>query len=161
MIQDLDKTGIVNGKAKEGGKTKHALYSVLVYKGVKITEEIRTEITCVRICPQVKDIPSGTFQGCINLVEVQFCEGSLQAIGEGAFRDCTALQQVTIPPSVTKLGSSAFQDCSNLTEVNFNNRLEVIEEGTFRNCTALKSVTIPASVTKVRSSVFWAAATWQ
>ncbi|EJK60412.1 hypothetical protein THAOC_19241, partial [Thalassiosira oceanica] len=60
MIQDLDKTGIVNGKAKEGGKTKHALYSVLVYKGVKITEEIRTEITRVRIGPQVKDIPSGT-----------------------------------------------------------------------------------------------------
>ncbi|EJK74596.1 hypothetical protein THAOC_03716 [Thalassiosira oceanica] len=92
------------------------------YSGGEIPDELRSTITSIRVAPQVEDIPDGTFQGCINLAEVQFAQGgALQLIGDNAFKGCTALKQVSIPPSVTTLGSGAFEGCSNLTDVQFAN----------------------------------------
>ena len=87
-----------------GGKREHAVLrsdGIYLYEGGRVEEERRRDITSVRIGSHVKDIPDGTFEGCINLVEVHLNDG-LHFIGNRAFRDCKALQQVTIPPSVTK-----------------------------------------------------------
>ena len=93
---------------------------IYLYEGGRVEEERRRDITSVRIGSHVKDIPDGTFEGCINLVEVRFDEGALQSIGDYAFSGCKALQHVTIPPSVTKLGTCAFWGCINLTDIHFN-----------------------------------------
>ncbi|EJK46788.1 hypothetical protein THAOC_34527, partial [Thalassiosira oceanica] len=127
---------------------------VFLYDGGEVAEELKSEITRVRIGPRVKDIPSKAFLGCGSLVEVQFGEGVLQAIGDHAFRNCTALQQVTLPPSVTKLGHGAFRVCTSLTEAKLNHGLKVIGESAFLNCPALQRVTLPASVTKLGSYAF-------
>ena len=144
---------------------------VFLYEGGKIAEGRKSEITRVRIGPQVKCIPVGTFRGCSNLAEVHFNEGlevirdsafegcsnlaavqfdegaQLQVIGKGAFRNCQVLQSVTFPSTITKLGNSAFNGCSNLADVHFNEGLEVIGDSAFHNCTMLRSVAIPSSVT--------------
>jgi len=39
------------------------------------------------------------------------------AIGNNAFKDCTALTSVTIPAGVSSVGDQAFQNCSNLSEL--------------------------------------------
>ncbi|EJK50896.1 hypothetical protein THAOC_29991, partial [Thalassiosira oceanica] len=99
----------------------------LYEEGGKVAGKFLSEITRVRIGPQVKDIPSGTFAGCRNLAEVQFDEGTnLLTIGDNAFSGCLALRQVTIPTSVTKLDSYAFSDCGNLASVQFSEGLEII-----------------------------------
>ena len=41
----------------------------------------------------------------------------LAAIGEGAFRDCRSLWEVTIPAGVTEIRQEAFQWCANLRKV--------------------------------------------
>ncbi|EJK67223.1 hypothetical protein THAOC_11777 [Thalassiosira oceanica] len=120
----------------------------LYYKGGNVAEGMKSQITQVRIGPQVKHIPHDAFRDCINLAEVQFGEGSLEVIGDDAFRGCKALQEVVIPPSVTKLGDSAFRDCSNLAEVQFRKGLEIIEYSAFKGCKALQQVIHPSSVTK-------------
>ncbi|EJK74236.1 hypothetical protein THAOC_04097 [Thalassiosira oceanica] len=126
---------------------------VFLYKGGEIEWERRSKITRVRIGPQVKEIPHGTFGDCINLVDVQFDEG-LEIIRESAFTRCTALQQVAIPSSVTKLGKWAFKGCINLAEVKFNEGLEIIAGSAFYGCVTLQSVTIPPSVTSLGSWAF-------
>ena len=55
------------------------------------------------------------------------------AIGDYAFRYCTALTGITIPNTVTSIGDMAFGTCSGLT-----------------------SVSIPGSVTNIGENPFWA-----
>ncbi|EJK72811.1 hypothetical protein THAOC_05619 [Thalassiosira oceanica] len=164
-------------------KRKHdpQLDSVFLYEGGGIAWERQREITRVRICPQVTDIPRDAFKGCINLAEVQFDEGSLKVIGGSAFFGCKALQEVVIPPSlhegleiigeyvfhgcrllqevaiplsVTMLGNCAFSYCGNLASVQFHDGLEIIGKHAFDECTALRSVTVPSSVTKLGYKAF-------
>ena len=143
----------MNGNAR-GSKRKRVLQDVFLYEGGEVAEELRSEITCIRVGPRVKDIPRKAFQGCINLATVQFDEGVLHAIGDDAFRDCTALQQVTIPPNIVKFGHAAFQGCINLAKVQLNEGLKGIGHDVFRDCTALQQVTIPSSVILMGFSVF-------
>ena len=79
--------------------------------------------------------------------KVQLEEG-LDIIGHYAFKNCQALQEVTIPSSVTKLGCGAFGGCNDLAEVQFKEgSLQVVRAAAFCNCSSLQSVTIPSTVT--------------
>ena len=88
----------------------------LLYEGGKVPEALRSELTHVRVGPQVTEIPDDAFCGCGELVVVQLNEG-LQVIEGRAFGYCTALRSVTLPSTVSKLGALAFGHCSNLSEV--------------------------------------------
>ncbi|EJK76610.1 hypothetical protein THAOC_01617 [Thalassiosira oceanica] len=132
------------------------LDSVFFYEGGEVAAELKSQITRVRIGPQVKDIPRDAFRGCrINLAEVQFDEGSLEVIGVSAFHGCKALQEVAIPPSVTKLGGWAFCSCTNLAKVQLNEGLEIIEDNAFYGCGALQRVLLPPSVTHLIGCTFY------
>ena len=58
-------------------------------------------------------------------------DGSVTAIGERAFANCTGLEAITLPNCLTYIGSSAFA-----------------------NCTGLKSIVIPDSVTQIGNNAF-------
>ncbi|MGN0631586.1 MAG: leucine-rich repeat protein [Ruminococcus sp.] len=66
----------------------------------------------------VTDIYDGAFFQCTNLQEVIFPEG-LETIGAGAFDFCTSLAYARIPESVTNIMSTAFSDCDALESVTF------------------------------------------
>lgn len=66
----------------------------------------------------VTDIYDGAFFQCTNLQEVILPEG-LETIGAGAFDFCTSLSYVHIPESVTNIMSTAFADCNALESVTF------------------------------------------
>ena len=112
-----------------------------LYEGGKITEQLRSELTRVRVGEQVKEIPVGTFSRCPKLVEVKLNVG-LQTIGSGAFEHCTALKSVDIPSAVTQLGGKAFYGCTSLSKVLLNEGLQTIQNFTFAWCPALQIVTI-------------------
>ena len=52
---------------------------------------------------------------------------SAEEIAGGAFRDCTSLEVVVIPPSVRVIGARAFENCSQLRNVEIYEGLEMIE----------------------------------
>lgn len=66
----------------------------------------------------IKDIYDGAFFQCTNLQEVILPDG-LETIGAGAFDFCSNLSYAKIPESVTNIMSTAFADCDALESVTF------------------------------------------
>ena len=75
-------------------------------------------MTSITIPSSVTNIGEGAFRGCTLLKNVTFEEGSnLTSIGNDAFRDCTALKEIEIPNNVTSIGYSAFGGCISLESI--------------------------------------------
>ncbi len=77
------------------------------------------------------------------------------AIGNKAFRDCSALENIIIPNSVTSIGDHAFYNCTSLKSIIIPNGITKIDKWTFAACSKLTSVTIPASVTSIIGYTFY------
>jgi hypothetical protein len=80
--------------------------------------------------------------------------GTVTAIGDDAFYDCTSLTNATIGNSVTSIGDYAFYHCYRLASVTIPNSVTSIGEGAFEWCSSLASVTIGNSVTSIGSDAF-------
>jgi hypothetical protein len=46
-------------------------------------------------------------------------EDGLEVIGGEAFKECTSLERIFIPPTVKAIDDTAFNGCSNLKNVDF------------------------------------------
>ena len=110
-------------------------------------------------------------------IPTDFGRFPVTAIGDDAFRGCSALKKVTIPQSVTSIGDSAFAGCHNLDSVTINDaatsignraftecpltttlslgkKITTIGDDAFYYCRGLTSVTIPPSVTSIGKKAF-------
>ena len=80
-----------------------------------------------------------TFSGCTNLKTLEIPEG-VTAIPDHALRDCTDLEEVTLPESLETIGEYAFYGSAGLKMLQMQNNLTSAGSEAFRNCTGLKSV---------------------
>jgi GH24 family phage-related lysozyme (muramidase) len=64
------------------------------------------------------------FYGCTALTSVTFASG-LRGIGEGAFRNCSALASISIPGTVINIETLAFYGCTALTSVTFESGSDI------------------------------------
>lgn len=67
--------------------------------------------------------------------------GATPTLPELAFKDCTALQEVTLPDDVQVIGEYAFVRCTALTTVRLP-QVTRIDNSAFRECTSLKTLTL-------------------
>ena len=79
--------------------------------------------------------------------------GTTATLPDRAFKDCTALQEVTLPDGVQVIGEYAFVRCAALTTVNLP-QVTRIDEGVFRGCTSLKTLTLD-NVTAIGLDAFY------
>ncbi|NBI88928.1 leucine-rich repeat domain-containing protein, partial [Lachnospiraceae bacterium] len=49
----------------------------------------------------------------------------------GAFKNCSSLENITIPNTVTSIGSSAFADCNSLAHITIPNSVTNISDHAF------------------------------
>ncbi|MBR3966490.1 MAG: GH92 family glycosyl hydrolase [Clostridia bacterium] len=82
--------------------------------------------------PQVKIIGASSFEGCTALEEVIFAD--VTAIKSNAFKNCTALKNITIPATLTTIEANAFAGCTALTSVTL--KAESVSSG-FMTATSL------------------------
>ncbi len=64
----------------------------------------------------------------------------LKTIGEGAFKDCTKLERVTLPDEVEIISNEAFENCYNLKEISPFKSLTRIDNKAFDDCKSLKEL---------------------
>ncbi len=95
------------------------------------------------------------FEECTALTAVTFGENSnFKYIGNSCFRNCTALQEFSIPKLVERIGPYAFDGCKVLTSIVIPEKVTTIGFGTFMNCNALKKITLPSGLTSIGNLAF-------
>ena len=90
----------------------------------------------IMIPASVKKISGHVFNGCKQLENVEFAEGSkLETIYWNVF-ESTSLKKITIPASVTTIESKAFRRCEQLKSVTFapGSQLKKVGENAFVDC---------------------------
>ncbi|MBQ9951707.1 MAG: leucine-rich repeat protein [Clostridia bacterium] len=87
---------------------------------------------------------SYSFAGCSRL-ETLDCIG-VQTVGDHAFKDCTALVDPELPPSLRLISTSAFENCDSIVNMILPHGLEAIGASAFDGCGALDTLFIPDSV---------------
>ena len=131
-------------------------YSKSSFDIVSVSEIVVVENDGSRAAAEAVSVtPSKTYQFSktgIHTVYIKFVD--MTNIPNYAFRECTVLEEVSIPKSVITIGKQAFYGCSGLTEVTISNSVTSIGERTFYNCTDLISINIPESVTSIGNYAF-------
>ena len=99
----------------------------------------------------------GTFANNTQITTCDLTEvtgwGATPTLPEFAFKDCTALQEVTLPDGVQVIGEYAFIRCAALTTVNLS-QVTRIDESAFWGCTSLKTLTLD-NVTTIDHDAFY------
>lgn len=89
-------------------------------------------------------IPMDAFSGATNLKTVNLKGAKLVAIGENAFKGCTALKAITIPATVKTIYKDAFNGCTALTTVLFDGQMTnaslTLKEGVFSGCVKMNYI---------------------
>ena len=78
-------------------------------------------------------------------------------IGDYAFRECVALQNLALPAYVTEIGVGAFYGCVALNTLIFaeGSRLAQVKDYAFMNCIALQNVVFPTTLQSIGAAAFF------
>ena len=141
-------------------------------------DAVRVEIPAsVRGVPVV-EIAARAFDGCHLLKTVVFAapeeeSAGLQTIGDNAFMNCVALEELALPASVCNIGWGAFYCCKSLRAVSFPDgayiasyafsncsslqkipRIPYASEGIFSSCEQLREVVLAPDVDEIGENAF-------
>ena len=101
---------------------------------------------------QVEYIGVSAFAGCCSLKRIDL-PVKTDTVCDGAFRECVALEHVSMP-SVYAIPAYCFEQCSSLSDVSLCPNLQLICTWAFRDCKSLKSIQLPASTEWIRDGAF-------
>lgn len=124
-----------------------------LYNGNAPWAGFKANIKTVSIGDEVTTIGDYAFSDCKALEDVYFGE-AVTSIGVGAFEDCTSIENIYFPDSLTDIGVSAFFGCTSLKSVDVPDGLKSIDQQSFRDCAALEYFRIPQGVVKVGEGTF-------
>lgn len=121
--------------------------------------DIRDQIREIQFA-NTEHIPAHLCDGLHNITKVSI-PNTNQTIGEGAFKDCAQLNDVTIGAGTHTIGKSAFADCTELTNVCIMDGVKTIGDSAFIGCQKVTHVDIGKSVETIGTDVFkhWSALT--
>lgn len=102
------------------------------------------------------------------LTSAEICEAvtysgntyQVTAIASQAFKDCTSLNEVTIPSSVKCINPAAFQGCLVLSHICLPEGVTIIGEYAFDGCTNLNWVAMPTTLTTIGNGGFRGCHNW-
>ena len=110
-------------------------------------------LRALKIPDTVQKIGAYAFQNCA-VIKITIPENT-SSIGEGAFRGCVYLKEVSLPGQIQQMGDGVFYGCIGLTIVSFPRGVYRLGTDMFSGCTALKNITIPDPVTEIGDRAFF------
>ena len=97
-------------------------------------------------------IGKGAFEGCVNLVHVDW--PGVTHMGDGAFSGCYKLRRARLPQGMTQVRQGVFEDCYGLEAVTLPPALESLGDAAFKRCESLKRIAIPQGITALPPEAF-------
>ncbi len=113
----------------------------------------RVKFTSITIPDTVTTIYHGAFRGCTYVREMKLPPG-LKYIGNYAFAFLTELEAIEIPESVISIGMGAFRNCINIKKVVIPNETLRIGNDCFYGCKYLETVVIGKNVVDIDDWAF-------
>lgn len=121
---------------------------------------IQIDDHCFYNCISLENMPcgiqvlgEGAFENCSSLEEIDLSEISSE-IPRYAFRECTKLRSVQLSQTLKTIGEEAFYNCKNLSSVEFPEGLEKISDKSFFGCENIKSIEFPESLQTLGNDAF-------
>jgi len=120
-----DDNGNIGYEVSIGTATDEVIIIPSIYQGINVI-----------------GIASGGFEQETTITKVMVIGNNLRYIGYNAFKECSALQNITIPDGVIDIGEYAFYGCTSLTSLNLPDTIEYIGEYAFAETYDMGSITI-------------------
>jgi|GEM_PF-2461778 len=102
---------------------------------------------------EIAAIGEGAFSNCTKLEEITLPNG-LQSVGGSAFSDCSGLKKIKLPEGIKSIGEFAFSGCSGLKEIKLPDTLKSIGDHAFFGCSGLKEIKLPDTLKSIGNHAF-------
>ena len=102
----------------------------------------------------VKGITQTAFSGNTVIQSIAIPETGYTEIENGAFRNCTALESVSMANAVTTIVAEAFAGCTNLKAISWPAGLKTIEHDAFNGCTSLRAIGMTTNLEEIGDNAF-------
>lgn len=101
----------------------------------------------------IRVIGNGAFKNCEALEEIDLGD-EIEFINREAFRGCKSLKSITFRENVRKIGESAFRDCISLKTLDASYGDLELGERSFENCASLSEILLNDDITEFYGGVF-------
>ncbi len=118
-----------------------------------------TEISELFVSKEIKQLGNQAFYGCTGLKKVIIEEGSaLTLVGNGTFRNCSALKEIRFGDNLKSVGKNTFTGCTALELIDFGKGAMSgmsIGATTTKYCSSLHTVILPKALDGVANNAFY------
>lgn len=112
-----------------------------------------SSIKALRLPANIKTVGESAFANCTALEDVYFYRGATQ-IGNAAFYGCTKLSKIELSKDLVSIGDSAFSSCVMFEKINLPEKLENLGSYAFSSCTNLTYVYLPHKLSSIGEGAF-------
>ena len=89
-----------------------------------------------------------TFPDAYDKLETVTLTGDTETIPNGAFSGCSSLRSIEIPDNVSRIGRQAFKNCGAIERLTIPSGKVIVEDGAFEGCNAIRSVVLPLDISR-------------
>lgn len=107
------------------------------------------DIKSFNIPSNIEYIKPSAFENCLYLKNVKFLGNKLKKIGAYCFKNCTDLEEITLPNNVKVIDSWAFEGCGSLKYIKLGSNLRDFSTDIFKSCPVLQEVYIDITLDKL------------
>lgn len=137
-LRFVDISSIING-GSEAFMNCTSLTSIISGQFTNFTKGMFKNTGLVKLDIYADRIPDECFMNCANLIDVTI-HNDLVYLGNGTFKGCDILENVSFEAGCEFIYTEAFMNCSSLINVNLPNSEVTLEEAVFANCSSLESI---------------------
>lgn len=106
----------------------------------------------VEVASETISFEKWAFWDCNQLKSIRYKR--VKKIGEGAFKNCTKLESITLTKGLTSIGKEAFSGCGRIEEIHLCSGVRTIGAHAFENCKSLLVVDLPEGLKSIGDYAF-------